>query len=81
MRKYKIFQFDERSRNGIVYVDIRIEGYIIFFTKCESWNMLIYVYKTDTYHEIGQVNSDFVEAIIKEAKEYANFIQNKIDNT
>lgn len=36
--------------------------------------MLLYLYTTDDYYNIGLVEDKFVEKLIKEAKEYKSYV-------
>ena len=36
--------------------------------------MLIYLYTTDDYYNIGLVKDDFVKKLIKESKEYQEYV-------
>ena len=74
MSKYRIFQFSEKDVNGIKYVDIRIDNVSVFLTKYSDWHMLLYLYTTDDYYNIGLVEDKFVEKLIKEAKEYKLYV-------
>ena len=74
MGKFRIFQFNERTINGVEYVDIRVDNTVVFLTKYSDWHMLIYLYTTDDYYNIGLVKDDFVKKLIKESKEYQEYV-------
>lgn len=74
MGKFRIFQFNERTINGIEYVDIRVDNTVVFLTKYSDWHMLLYLYTTDDYYNIGLVKDDFVKKLIKESKEYQEYV-------
>lgn len=74
MSKFRIFQFNERTINGVEYVDIRVDNTVVFLTKYSDWHMLLYLYTTDDYYNIGLVKDDFVKKLIKESKEYQEYV-------
>jgi hypothetical protein len=74
MGKFRIFQFNERTINGVEYVDIRVDNTVVFLTKYSDWHMLLYLYTTDDYYNIGLVKDDFVKKLIKESKEYQEYV-------
>ena len=76
MNKFRIFQFNERNVNGIEYVDIRIDNTVVFLTRYSNWHMLIYLYTTDDYYDVGFVEDCFVDKLTKEAKEYKEYVSN-----